>query len=273
MNKGGLKMSVEQITSFAQCVSREERKLRFFVTLTNLVIWGIIGSIGIGLLYGFTQDPAALTGVLVYLVLFMGPWLVSYLLAEYNVRKLWALGASVSDRQFPAVREAANAVQQRFQMKEDVRIIILSSGEANAFAIKFARKRVVVIFTELLEGIIDNPEELRALLAHEMCHVVLDHGWRGTFELRKPKPYQAARELTCDNAGYVAAGDVEATKTMLRKLCAGYKLHRLLSDETLAEEAVHIYSGFAGWLIRRYLSHPPFGKRIQNVHDFATEVG
>ena len=207
------------------------------------------------------------------MVLFLGPWLVGYLLAEYNVRKLWALGASVSDRQFPAIQEAAKAIQQRFQMKEDVRIIILNSGEANAFAIKFARKRVVVILTELLDGIIDNPEELRALLAHEMCHVVLNFGWRGTFELYKSRRYQAARELTCDNAGYVAAGDVEATKTMLRKLCAGNKLHRQLSDETLAEEAVYIYSGFSGWLIRRYLSHPPIGKRIQNVHDFATEVG
>lgn len=247
---------MNEITQFQQCVSAEERRGRMGVTIVNVILWifvalFVVSTVGVALL-----------------VLIPG-WLVNYLMAEYNVRKIEAVGATVTPLQLTPVHAAARQVCERFGVSEPPRIIVVNSGESNAFALKFARKRVVLIFSELLEGIIEHPEQLRFLIAHEMCHGALDHGAHGIFELYKPARYRQGRELTCDNAGLVAAGDVNGAKVMLAKLCVGRHLYTSLSERALVADSERIYSGFVGWLLRQYLTHPPAGARLQNVAQFA----
>jgi Zn-dependent protease with chaperone function len=208
----------------------------------------------------------------VLLVVFAISWVIGLILSEYNVRKIQALGVTVSPRQFPKVAEALADVCQRFGLANPPRVIILGSGETNAFAVTFARKRVVLILSELLEAVLDDPRELRAVLGHEVGHTVLDHGRRGVFEMYKPARYKAARELTCDNVGLVAAGDVEGAKTVLKKLCVGKRLFSGLSEDALIDEANTIYSGLVGWFVRRHLAYPPAGTRLKNIEQFAQEL-
>jgi Zn-dependent protease with chaperone function len=248
-------MAFDSITQFQQCISTEEKKGRASVTLVNVVIW-------LFLIFLTTCSFGALL-----LVAFVG-WLLRSLFAEYNVRKLQALGTTASPDQFPAVAEAVTSVCERFNFAKRPRVIVLSSGETNAFAMKFARKRVMVILSELLEGIIERPEEVRALVAHEMCHNALDHGPRGVFEIYKSARYKAGRELTCDNAGLVAAENLDSAKTLIKKLCVGPKLYDHLSDRALITEAGYLYSGFVGWLLRGHLTHPPAGARLENLDRF-----
>jgi len=252
-------MQPDRITSIKQCISTEERRQRLGVAFLNLIVWLAIIVFCV-LSFG------------VLLVFFLVGWIVNYLLAEYNVRKIQALGVTVSRWQFPQVAEALAEVCQRFGVAALPRVVVVNSGETNAFAVKFARKRVVLILSELLESILDSPRELRAVLGHEVAHTVLDHGARGAFEVVKPAKYKAARELTCDNVGLVAAGELEAAKTMIKKLCVGKRLFGALSEEAMVAEAEAIYSGFVGWLLRRHLTYPPAGARIKNLHRFAQEV-
>ena len=249
----------DQVESFADCVSDEERKQRLSVLLVNTLIWIVL----------IIAVVATLGTVLIFAL--MGK-VVQILLAEYNVRRLQAFGCTVSERQFPTVLRAANDVCDRFGIDNRYRIILIPSGELNAFAIKFAKKKVVVILSELLEAVIESPDELRALLAHELCHTVLDHGWRHTFEIYKPMRYVAGRELTCDNAGLVASGNLEATKSLLKKLCVGKRLSKLVNETSLIMESEQIYRGLTGWLLRQYLSHPPAGARIKNIETFYEEL-
>lgn len=249
-------MSIENIRAFNNCISAQERKQRIGVAIVSILLWPLAIAI-IAML------------VLVTCGLILLAWLLKHLLAEYQVRKLQALGATVSPEQLPEVWLAAQEVADRFNIKQVSQIIVIASGETNAFAVNIARKKVIVLLSELLEGVIDHPAELRALLAHEMCHHELDFGWRRFIEIYKPAKFKAARELTCDNAGYVAAGDVEAAKSLLRKVCVGKDLHERLSEEALVAESKDIYFGFVGWLIKQYLTHPPAGARIANVVAFA----
>lgn len=249
----------DEVATFGDCVSDEERKQRFSVILVNTLIWIVLV-----LVVAMTLGTA--------LIFAMVGKLVQMLLAEYNVRRLQAFGCTVSERQFPTVLRAADDVCERFGIENRYRIILIPSGELNAFAIMFARKKVVVILSELLEAVIENPDELRALLAHELCHTVLDHGWRHTFEIYKPMRYVAARELTCDNAGLVASGNLEATKSLLKKLCVGKRLSKLVNESALIAESEQIYRGLTGWLLRQYLSHPPAGARIKNVQEFYEDL-
>ncbi len=244
------------IRRFEDCVSTEERRQRGSVTALNVILW-IALCIAVALTFGG-------------LLLAWGfGWLLNWLLSEYNVRKLQALGVTVSSEQFPTVFQAARQVCEQFGVRHDLRIIVLEVSSTNALAVKFARKRVVVLFTELLEGMLDKPAELRAILGHELCHQAVDFGPRGWFELYKPARYKAARELTCDNAGCAAAGDLAAAKTAIKKLCVGKYLHGQLSEGALVLESKYIYSGFVGWLLRQYLTHPPVGARLANLEAFA----
>ncbi len=249
-------MAAGSIRTFEDCVSESEKHQRLTVALVNGLLWLLV----LGVI-------AATMGVA---LLFLLPgWLLKHLLSEYHVRRIQALGATVTHTQFPEVYRAASEVLTRFGVPEVPRIVVISSGEANALALKFARKRVVVLLSELLEGVIENPAQLRFLLAHECCHHALDHGWRGVFELIKPAKYRQARELTCDCAGVVAAGATQEARMVIRRLCVGNRLSARVDEDALRREAATIYAGFSGWLLRRDLTHPPAGVRLENVDGFA----
>ena len=269
-------MSVNEISRFAQCVSANEKKYRFQATLINGVIWivilGVLALLVIGTITNMkdpnsTESMASLWTAVVSIV--VARVVLPDLLAEFNVRMIRATGAGVSKHQYRPVFDAVQQVKKRFGYHRKVQVIVVGNSTMNAFAARFARKKVIVIFSELLEGIIDKPAEIRALIGHEMCHLSLDFGPRSYFELCKPTFYRAARELTCDNAGYVAAGELQAAQTLLKRVYAGNKLFSELNDKHLEAEADYIYSGLLGHFILNRLSHPPVGSRLQSVRQFA----
>jgi Zn-dependent protease with chaperone function len=241
------------------CVSREERKKRFGVALINGLLWMLLA------LFAF-----ATMGVIV--LAYGVTWLINQLLAEYNVRKLQALGTEATEAQFPEIMGALGDACGVLGIEELPKVIVVNHAQVNAFAIKFARKKVIVLLSETLEGVLDHADQLRFFLGHELGHVVLDHGKRGWFELYKPAAYKAAREMTCDNCGCAAAGNRQAAKDALKRLAVGNELYPRLSEAFLAEEARYIYSGITGWLIKQYLTYPPLGKRLMNVDEFAEKA-
>ena len=246
---------MRDVQSLKECISREEKSKRFGVAVVNFFIWLILAILVLAswgiilLLYGLT-------------------WAINSMLSEYNVRKLQALGTAARPEQFPEIWEALTLLCEKFGVGKLPRVIVVNESEVNAFALKFARKRVVVMLSKTLEGVIDKPDELRFFLGHEIAHILLDHGARGVFELHKPAAYKAARELTCDNCGCAAAGNLEAAKNALKRLGIGNRLLDRLNDQFLVAEAEYIYSGLTGWLLKRQLTYPPLGKRIQNVTEF-----
>lgn len=250
---------LSRVHSVAECISAEERRGRLGVVLVNgflLFVFAIfvLASFGIILLF-------ALVG-----------WGISHSFSELNVRKLQAFGTAASDSQFPQIRTALKAICAQLQIREIPTVIIINASETNAFALRFARKKVIVLLSQTLEGVLDKPEELRFILGHELAHLVLDHGLRGIFERFKPVAYRAARELTCDNCGCVAAGNLESSKNMLKRLGVGNELYGQLNESALIAEARYLNSGFNGWLLRQSLTHPPLGKRIANISTFCNEA-
>lgn len=246
---------MDHIQSVQQCISREEQSKRFGVTAINSFIWLI-------LIILFMLSMGAL--LLIYAI----SWLVNWLLSEYNVKKLQALGTTATGRQFPEIAEALKAVCDKYGVTTVPKVIVINESSINAFALKFARKKVVVLLSNTLEGILHNPAELRFFLGHEVAHIVLDFGARGAFELYKPAAYKVARELTCDNCACAASGSLDAAKRALKRTGVGNLLIDRLDDESLVSEAKYIYSGLSGWLLKQHLTHPPLGKRIENVTQF-----
>ncbi len=241
--------------TISDCISEEEKRKRLGSIIANGILWLVI------LLLVFSS-----MGGMLLLVAFS--WLMSHILAEYNVRKLQALGTTASKRQFPEIDEALTDVCRRLGVEKKPKVIIVAASEVNALSIRFARKKIIVLFSKTLEGVLDNPEELRFLLGHEVAHIALDFGVKGYFEIYKPPPFKAARELTCDNCGSLVAGDPEAAKRILKKTGVGNSLYDRLDEEYLASEAKYITSGLTGYFLKQKLAYPPLGKRIENVSLF-----
>lgn len=246
---------MQNVQLLSACVSGEEKKRRFGVATVNIFLWFILLIL-------------CLVSWGVILLLYAFTWLVNRILSEYNVRKLQALGTAATEQQFPEIFQALGVVCEKFDVKEIPKVIVVSESHVNAFALRFAQKKVVVMLSKTLEGVLDKPDELRFFLGHEIAHIILDHGARGKFELYKPAAYRAARELTCDNCGCAAAGNLEAARRALKRLGVGNRLLDRLNDEYLVSEGTYIYSGFTGWLLKQNLTYPPIGKRIENVTSF-----
>jgi Zn-dependent protease with chaperone function len=243
------------VTEVRDCISREEKKARLGFYLLN------------GIVYLFLTILVVSTfGVM--LIFYAVGWVINQLLAEYHVRKLMAYGTAAGPDQFPEISSSLSAICDHFGVREQPRVIILNNPMINAFAVRFAQKKVIVLLSEILEGVLDKPEQLRFILGHEMGHMMLDHSWRGRMAVLKPARFSAGRELTCDNVGTVAAGQAESAKEALKRLGVGNKLFHRLDESYLSAEAKYIFSGITGWLLKSYLTYPPLGRRIENVGAF-----
>ena len=157
--------AASRVRSVKACVSKEEKKKRFGVALLNLLVWAVLVLLAIG----------TMGIIVIFYVLGLS---IRWLLSEYNVRKLQALGTSANAEQFPEIAQALHDVCSQYGVKEIPKVIVLNVSETNAFAVKFARKKVIVLLSQTLEGILNRPAELRFILAHELAHIVLDHGAR-----------------------------------------------------------------------------------------------
>jgi Zn-dependent protease with chaperone function len=240
----------------AQCVAPEERRKRLGTAFLSLLVY-LFGLLLIAATFG------------VMLLFYLAGWVLNRLLAEYNVRRLQSFGTEATPGSFPEVVRELKACCDQFGIAEPPKVIVINDAAVNAFAIRFAKKRVIVLLSETLEGVLDKPAQLRFILGHELGHHLLDFGSRRFLEVYKSASFRAARELTCDNCGTATAGGADPAVAALKRLGVGHALHTRLDDAELAAEARYLESGLTGWLLRQYLTYPPLGRRIGNVKGFA----
>ena len=177
-------------------------------------------------------------------------------------------GCTVSSKQYPQIYEAMQDVQERFNFQKECQIIIVPSGEFNAMSISFAKKHVIILLSEVVESLVESPEQMRFLLAHELCHIGLSYSFKDKIFLYSTPGFKQGRELTCDNAGLVAADSLEHGKAVLKKLCVGKKLYKYINESELVQDSKRIFKGLTGWFVKQYLTHPPVGTRMLNLVEF-----
>lgn len=240
-------------------ISTEEIEHRVAVYFLNFFVWFILAFLII-----------ASSGV--YLLIYFIVIGLNRMFSEFDVRKLRAIGITVSEHQFPTIFSALNEICLKFAIKKKPTVIVINQSEHNAYAIRYANKNVIVLYSTLLETSLLNIAELKFILGHEIAHIVLSRKARNYYEVFKPAFYRAAREMTCDNFGIAVSGDIVSSLNAMRKLYAGKELASSLDIEALKSEATEIYSGITGWLLGWYLSHPPIGKRISQAIQFADKM-
>ncbi len=248
-----------EVSRIQQCISKAEKKARGTIYLMNGLIWLALAVISV-LTMGAFLVPIAIA------------WLARQIWAEFHARSLIATGLTVDEEQFPEIHAAMTEVCERFGVDHHPQVVIVNHPMDNAFAVKFANRKMIVLLSDILEPLIENPAELKFILGHEMGHVLLDFGPGSWFFLYKSAPFKAARELTCDNVGMICSKSAKASVNVLKQLAVGNKLRDRISVKSTILESRHIYSGITGWFIKQYLTYPPIGHRIENLKEFSESM-
>lgn len=189
-----------------------ERVLGAVTLILGLVVWValLVGTVGVALVFlGF--------GGIVYL--FTHSAFTAHVKGN---------GVELSQEQFPDIHSQLLQCCRRMGMDEIPKAYILNgNGMLNAFATRFLRDRYVVLTSDIVDAMHDNPEGLRFYLGHELGHLRMKHlSWQW---LRWPvlwlpllgAAYSRARESTCDRHGLACSGSPRSAVLALSVLAAG----------------------------------------------------
>src|SRR5580700_4357091 len=161
-----------------------------------------------------------------------------------------ASGVKVSDRQFPHIHEMLRDGAYVLDMDKVPELFVTQTPLVNAMALGTNNPFIV-----LNSGLVDllDAEELRAVIGHELGHVLSGHAVYRTMLYNlillaqriawMPIGYLGLRaiiwgleewyrksELSCDRAGLLAGQDLEASRRVLMKLAGGAQLSELNPD-------------------------------------------
>jgi Zn-dependent protease with chaperone function len=169
---------------------------------------------------------------------------------ERAFRLTYLAGAvRVSERQFPHIHEMVRDGAYILDLPEVPECYVLQTPIVNAMAL--GRDKPFIVLNSGMIELLD-PEELRAVIGHELGHILSGHALYRTMLLILLQ--WAARaaflpialaltaiiwgleewfrksELSCDRAGLLAGQDLEASRRVLMKLAGGAQLSELNPD-------------------------------------------
>jgi len=145
--------------------------------------------------------------------------------------------------------------------------VMQAGGNLNAFAMRFLRSRMVILFSELLDACGDDLAARDDVIGHELGHIHAGHlNWQWLLAPGKALPflgnaYSRACEYTCDRYGAALCGDREGSLRGLAILAAGGRLGPRVNLKQLALQRTSLDTG---WMtIGKWLStHPPLCDRV-----------
>ncbi len=192
-------------------------------------------------------------------------WFVLHLSFVSHVR---GSGVRLGPNQLPELHERVVLLCSRMGLERVPEAYLMqASGSLNAFATRFFRSNMIVLFSDLLEACGSNEAARDMIIAHELGHIRAGHlRWRWLTMPAMIVPFLAmalsrAREYTCDRIGLAGATDTDGALLGLTILAAGGQYGRQVNREAMVAQRVHLASG---WMtIGEWLStHPPLARRL-----------
>lgn len=230
--------------------SPSEMPLFVFSLLIALPIWALIIVTFVGLLYGLA----------------IGAFL--FVMHVGFVSHVRGSAVRLGPDQFPELHERVTLLAQRLGLERVPEAYLMQAGGSlNAFATRFLRSNMIVLFSDLLEECNENDAARDMIIAHELGHIRAGHlRWRWLIAPSMIVPFLSmalsrAREYTCDRIGADGAGDRDGALLGLTILAAGGRYGRLVNREAFVAQRAAFASG---WMtIGEWLStHPPLAKRL-----------
>ena len=242
-------------------------KENFYLALKVLCTLLLLGAACSSVYFVPKKAMVGLSMVLIYggmIVLFF--LLRNVLLAGY----IRANAVLVSDRQFPEIYKILDKQAKSLKMKRVPQMYIMQAGGIlNAFAMRYAGKHYVVIFSNIMETAYDyGTPVLSFIIGHELAHVKRNHLLKNVVTLPSilvpflNQAYSRACEYTCDRIGRQQSpnGAIDGMSI----LAIGTKLFGKINVEEFAKQ-LQVTGGFCVWFSEILSSHPHISKRVHRL--------
>jgi Zn-dependent protease with chaperone function len=234
-----------------QLVYRNEERLFRWMLAWSLLAWGglLIITFGLALVY-------LLFGFLFYCVAQSA--LISYIKGN---------GVRITDEQFPDLKRQISACCRKLGLEEEPQAYLMQmGGMLNAFATRFLGRHFLVLYSDVVDGLADNPDALNFYIGHEIGHIKRKHlSWSTILMPASVLPlvgpaYARAREYTCDRHGLAACDNPQNAEHGLAVLAAGGKRARMMNNQAYVDQARHTEGfwmsfheliGDYPWLVKR----------------------
>jgi Zn-dependent protease with chaperone function len=227
-----------------------ERPLFAVALVVSLALWLVAAVSIVGLLYG---------------AMFALFFFVMHLAFVACVR---GSAVRLGPDQFPELHSAVVRLAAQFGLDPVPEAYLMQAGGVlNAFATRFLRAHIVVLFSDLLDACGDNTAARDMIIAHELGHVHRGHlRWHSLLLPAHLVPFLSqalsrAREYTCDRYGLAGAGNSEDALVGLAILSAGGKRGPLVNRRAFVAQRAALNTG---WMTvgEWFGSHPPLAKRM-----------
>lgn len=227
-----------------------EIPLLLLVGLFSLLLWIAAAVSIIGIIY------AALLGLFFF---------VAHAAFVAHVR---GNGVRLAPDQFPELHAAVERLSQRMNLSPAPEAYLMQAGGMlNAFASKFLRSNIVVLFSDLLDACGEDYAARDMIIAHELGHIKAGHlRWTWFLLPGSLVPFlgtalSRAREYTCDRYGMAGAGRRDSALLGLTILAVGGSHGPHVNREAMAKQREQLNTG---WMrIGEWLStHPPLVSRM-----------
>lgn len=223
--------------------------------LVGIVGWIVLAVTIIGLVYAL------------FLAVFFG---IMHVVFIAHVR---GSAVRLGPNQFPELFAVVERMAARMRLEPMPEVYLMQAGGSlNAFATRFLRSHMVVLFSDLLDACGENTAARDMIIAHELGHIKAGHlRWRwlilpSGFIPFLPAALSRAREYTCDRYGLAGTNnDREGAGLGLAILAAGATHGPKVNRAELVRQRLTIsrsgWMTFAEW----FGSHPPLCKRIAQI--------
>jgi Zn-dependent protease with chaperone function len=224
----------------------------------------------------FAAFIAAIVGTLLGIVFSYGILLVVLLFypvfAWYYHKKATALihgsGVHVTTGQFPEIYQCVQVFKDRLGMTQDIDVYIVESNVANAAAVRYGKKNVVLLTDDLIHGCLasGNPHALSFVIGHELAHIALNHnGLVRSWMAKHLKKLGRLDELSADTTALRLVNDNQIAFKGLLMLTVGYALLPFVNVQSLAAQAQQVAENKYSKKAERTLSHPLLLNRLHRV--------
>lgn len=232
-------------------VYKNERSLFIVMLVLSLIVWaGLVAGMGAAV-FGY-----ALMFFLFYC--FAQSALISYLKGN---------AVRITPEQFPDLDAQINACCFKLGLERAPDAYLLQmGGSLNAFATRFLGRDFLVLYSDVVDGLHDNPDALNFYIGHEIGHIKRKHLSWGTVLLPASilpligAAYSRAREYTCDRHGLAAYEQPVNAEFGMAALAAGGKRWRTMNNSAFIEQSretegfwmsFHELVGDYPWLVKR----------------------
>lgn len=232
-------------------VYKNEKTLFVLMLVLSLLVWA-----GLVLGLGWTVLSYALMFFLFYC--FAQSALISYIKGT---------GVRITAEQFPDLDRQILACCAKLGLEREPEAYLLQmGGSLNAFATRFLGRDFLVLYTDVVDGLHENPDALNFYIGHEIGHIKRKHlSWATVLLPASVLPlvgaaYSRAREYTCDRHGLAACEQPINAEFGMAALAAGGKRWRTMNKSAFIAQSretegfwmsFHELVGDYPWLVKR----------------------